>query len=350
MFKKLKLILAFLAFASPSFAQVAMSRNGGGSGSATVVIENGVTATSGCVAGGVLRSISNLVECGAGITWSGGTLSLTNGLTAVSPLIVYDNVTPVLTVADSGNFSVAPGGTTMFGVQTAVNPTGPTIVNGHYLSWAASVGASGDLILGRKAAKTLEIGRYNQTASPTDQIITATYGLGADKAGDNLVLGGGEATGSGVAGGIKMTSSVVAASSSTVQTAGDRMHVIGKYTTLTETTATAFARVAIPASTVAGGDIVVTVEANDATDFQSRTLTVPWSASNKAGTLSLGLGTPGEAVAASAGTLTCTLTFTDATGGNADFNADCTSSLTQTVLRANAQVRKNFGTGAISAQ
>lgn len=57
---------------------------------------------TGCVAGGVLRSISNLVECGAGITWSGGTLTLNNGAAAVSPFIIQDNGTPVVTVADNG--------------------------------------------------------------------------------------------------------------------------------------------------------------------------------------------------------------------------------------------------------
>ena len=80
MLKKISVVLAFLAFASPSFAQVAMSRNGGGSGSSgSSTITNGVTATSGCVAGGVLRSISNLVECGAGLTFDGTDLTIPQG-------------------------------------------------------------------------------------------------------------------------------------------------------------------------------------------------------------------------------------------------------------------------------
>ncbi len=83
MLKKISVVLAFLAFASPSFAQVAMSRNGGGSGSSgSSTITNGVTATSGCVAGGVLYSISNLVKCDGNFTFDNNILTVGNVTTA----------------------------------------------------------------------------------------------------------------------------------------------------------------------------------------------------------------------------------------------------------------------------
>lgn len=128
-----------------------------------------------------------------------------------------------------------------------------------------------------------------------------------------------------------------------------KMVIAGKYTTLTEATATAFLRINIPTGEVAGGEIVVTVEANDATDFQARTLRLIWAAVNKAGTTTVTISTPEEVVAVSAGTLTATITAVDAGSGNVDFKADATSSLTQTVLRANFQVSKNFGTGTITS-
>lgn len=47
---------------------------GGGGGSSTIT--SGSTVTSGCVAGGVLRSISNKVECGAGLTYASNVLTV----------------------------------------------------------------------------------------------------------------------------------------------------------------------------------------------------------------------------------------------------------------------------------
>lgn len=126
--------------------------------------------------------------------------------------------------------------------------------------------------------------------------------------------------------------------------------VAGKYTSLTEATATAFLRINIPTGEVAGGELIVTIQANDATDFQARTLRLIWAAVNKAGTTTVTISTPEEVVAVSAGTLTATITAVDAGSGNVDFKADATSSLTQTILRANFQVSKNFGTGTIASQ
>lgn len=71
MLRRIFAVFALLAASSVS-AQVGESRSGGSSGSSSSTITNGVTATSGCVAGGVLRSISNLVECGAGFTYATG--------------------------------------------------------------------------------------------------------------------------------------------------------------------------------------------------------------------------------------------------------------------------------------
>jgi len=231
--------------------------------------------------------------------------------------------------------------------------SGVTQVSSYGIGFVNSANAfSGSVMTSLKSpsAGTLQVG-LDVNGAAVNQTFKAHDGItGSNLAGAALTLSTGRGTGNATPADRIDQTAVPTASGETAQTLGDRVRVIGKYTDLTEATATAFARVAVASSTVAGGDVVVTVEANDATDFQARTLTVPWSASNKAGTLTLGLGTPSEAIAASAGTLTCTLTLVDSGSGKADFKADCTSSLHQTVLRANAQVRKNFGAGAISAQ
>lgn len=135
----------------------------------------------------------------------------------------------------------------------------------------------------------------------------------------------------------------------TNQTA-ERYSVVGTYKTLTESTATTFVRIGVATGTVTGGEIVITVHADDGTDFQARTLTFPWSAVNKAGTITANIGTPVESVAVSAGTLTVTIDTNDAGSGNLDIRANAVSSLTQTTLRCSYQVTKNIGVGTITPQ
>lgn len=109
MLKKTAVFVITLAIAlipSLSLSQVAMSRNGGGSGGGTI----GPGSPTDCIVDGAVWRTSTpaaTLDCGAGITWSGGTFTLNNGASAVSPLVVQDNGTPVLTVADGGNATFA---------------------------------------------------------------------------------------------------------------------------------------------------------------------------------------------------------------------------------------------------
>jgi len=57
--------------------------------SGTSTITNGVTPTSGCVAGGVLRSISNLVECGAGFTYATGVVGVGTASTTLGKIDLF---------------------------------------------------------------------------------------------------------------------------------------------------------------------------------------------------------------------------------------------------------------------
>lgn len=79
-----RLLAILLLCASPAAAQIGVPSTAPGSSTPSSTITNGVTDTSGCVAGGVLRSISNLVDCGAGFTYASGvagigTASATSG-------------------------------------------------------------------------------------------------------------------------------------------------------------------------------------------------------------------------------------------------------------------------------
>lgn len=131
---------------------------------------------------------------------------------------------------------------------------------------------------------------------------------------------------------------------------GDRYLIEGTYKTLTESSATPFVRVNLTSGSATGGEIIITVEANDGTNYQSRTLRFIWSAVNKAGTITATVQTPEEAAAVSSGTLTVTIDTNDAGSGNLDFRANAVSSLSQTTLRCSYQVKKNIGTGAITPQ
>ncbi len=123
----------------------------------------------------------------------------------------------------------------------------------------------------------------------------------------------------------------------------DRVKIPSIYKTLTESSATTFLIVTVATGEVSGGEILVTIEANDGTDFQARTIRFIWTAVNKAGTLSIAVNTPEEINTNSSGTLTCTITAIDGGSGNISFQANAVSSLSQSVLRASCMILKNFG-------
>lgn len=198
---------------------------------------------------------------------------------------------------------------------------------------------------------TYYFGNGLTSSSPFNVVVNATGGSGTNIAGASHTTISGIATGTGASGDIKEQTSVKGSSGTTAQTAGDRRSVIGKYTDLTESTATAFVRVNVPSGTVAGGSIIYTIQADDATNYQSLTGRILWDAVNKAGTTTVVYtDTQNGTGACSSGTLTNTTTAVDSGSGNVDFKLNAVSSLTQTTLRVNCQVFKNFGTGSISGQ
>lgn len=103
--------------------------------------------------------------------------------------------------------------------------------------------------------------------------------------------------------------------------------------TLTESSDTAIVDIAVAAGTVATGEFIFGIEANDATDYQTLRGRARYAVVNKAGTLTVDLTVIEESKAVSAGTLTATCTATSGTN-KITLNLNAVSSLTQTTLRA----------------
>lgn len=127
----------------------------------------------------------------------------------------------------------------------------------------------------------------------------------------------------------------------------NRIYIKAATKTLTESSATGVIDIALTAGKVAGGRVLYTVEANDATDYQAVTGYCGFSVVNKGGTLTPVLSPITEATAVSAGTLTVTPTL--ATGTNkVTFSLNAVSSLTQTTLRVKWQLHHD-GNATITA-
>jgi hypothetical protein len=115
---------------------------------------------------------------------------------------------------------------------------------------------------------------------------------------------------------------------------------------LTDATATTFVRVAVPSNGRQGGIVEYCIDANDATLYQTRCGSVPFSFVNEGGTESCtGFGTPSDADGTPTGTLTVTFDGTSASADTCDIRANATSSLTETTLQIDYTVRL-FGNAA----
>jgi hypothetical protein len=229
-------------------------------------------------------------------------------------------------------------GVTASGTGLAVWQSGFYRMNsGMTMGWTSgnSWSTASDTFFGRESAAVVQMGA--DAASPIAQKFKAHDGTGTDITGANFTLAGGQSTGTGRGGALIFQTSPSGATGSSVNSYSERAHYVAKAVTLTSAIATTVATIAVPIAKFVGGNCVVTVFASDATDHQARTLTFPFSAINKAGTVTAALGTPVEAIAVSAGTLTATIT-TVANGNAVDIKVDATSSLSETTLSATVAI------------
>lgn len=171
-------------------------------------------------------------------------------------------------------------------------------------------------------------------SSPNNASLLGVTGSGTDIAGGALNLSGGVSTGTGRGGAVVVNTPLSAASTgSSANSLTPRAYYSAKPVTLTESTATTFANIAVPSGTYAGGILTVTVFASDGTDHQSLTSQVRVDGVNKAGTVTPSVTQTDNTAAVSSGTLTCTYTVV-ASGNSFDVKANAVSSLSQTTLHA----------------
>lgn len=244
----------------------------------------------------------------------------------------------------SGEVSLYSGTTRRLGVSTEVR-----ICNDSPLGFSPN-NSTADVLLYRDSSATLQLGADAATA--TAQTLKAHDGSGTDKDGANLTIEGGQGTGTGRGGSLIARTSNTSTTGSTAQTYTERGRVIGKYVTLTESSATTILTIPVPATNYVGLAATITIYATDGTDHQSKTSRILVDAIAKTTTITPTLTQVDNTTAASAGTLSCTYTVADNGSNVLALKANAVSSLSQTVLRAHIVVTaiNSNGTAAITEQ
>ena len=117
----------------------------------------------------------------------------------------------------------------------------------------------------------------------------------------------------------------------------NRYYIKAATKTLTESSATGIVDIAVASGSVASGELLYSIQANDATDFQNLRGRVVYSIVNKGSVLTTSFTETADANAVSSGTLTCTATLVAGTN-KITLSLNAVSSLTQTTLRVKWQM------------
>jgi len=121
--------------------------------------------------------------------------------------------------------------------------------------------------------------------------------------------------------------------------------------TLTESTATAFIQIACANNSTVSGVIHFTVRANDATERQARSGSLPFSIVNISGTETVTFGTVyGDVAGLSSGTLTVTFDYSNSPTNAVLIRANAVSSLTQTLLEIDHRTELYRNTASVTYQ
>ena len=226
--------------------------------------------------------------------------------------------------------------------------------NTNLLQWDASASSSNntpDLTLGRQAAANLRQGAADAAApvAQTSSVQSVVAGT-SNTAGVDRTMTCSQGTGTGRGGAWIVQTAPPTASGTSQNALANRQYVYGGETTLTSATDTTVVTVALASSKYVGGYIMATIHADDGTDFQSITHHIPFSAVNKAGTVTAAIASPASSgTAASTGTLTVSWTAV-ASGANVLLKCNADSSLTETTLKVSWQLFLNGdGTAGITA-
>jgi hypothetical protein len=367
-----RLLAALLLVASPALAQSNGWREAANGWGEIQTAAGGVPAA--CITAGMVPFLGSPVSggytCDSGLTYDAATDTLTVGaagaITLGTDVGLSRSSAGVLKVTDGG----AGNGTLMVStIRVAPGGMGYSYLSGasgdQRLAWGDSdpyiYTANGILIGGgainaspttvrSSAANTLQLGAAPNATPVANTLIVGESGSGTDIAGANGVIQSGAGTGAGAGSMLVLRTPTAGASGAGTQTMTDRLVLPGRWTTLTESSATGIATVTFPASSVASVELLVTIEANDGTEYQVVTSRVRVSSVRKAAgnTISAVALVGTDLPSPSSGTLTYTATVTEGAAA-VTVNANAVSSLTQTTLRANIQVISN-GPGVTVAQ
>jgi len=229
--------------------------------------------------------------------------------------------TTEIALATGGSGQISYAGTPIVSWnQTA----GWKLGNGMPLNW------NSDLLLGRDGAATLQLG--TDAASPIPQVIKAHDGAGADKDGADIALAGGNGTGTGKGGAVLTATSISGAAGSVQGSLSTRTYQSARPTALTESADTTIASITLASGKYIGGRVLVTVAAEDGSDYQARSAVLVFSAVNKGGTIVATISAEGSATDAfTAGTLTAVWTIAQ-NGAAVEIKCNAVSSLEETAL------------------
>lgn len=294
-----------------------------------------ITPTSGTWVGDITNISVKILAANTGIlnaeeiSLNSGQLLLPNGNQTYPPLAFSKN-------NDTGFYYDSSN----VGVSWSVGGT----KNGHFTAGGVYfVSARIDLGSGttlRGGVNEFQLG--NDAASPVDQTLKACDGSGADKAGAMLTLQGGQSTGTGAGGSLKLQTAYTSTTSSTANTQYTRQYVDGKVHSINNNSATAMFSIACADGNAVGGYINYTVEVTDGTDFQVESGTFTFAAVNKATetwTTDADKGTFSQAVSAS--TLAVTWAVDTATADTMKITVNSNSGLTPTSTKVQFQIFLN---------
>jgi hypothetical protein len=335
------LIAVLLIFAVNANADLVRTRPTGGGGGVAAAVTPGTTTVTGCQNRVIYGDNSSVLNCEAEFGYATATNLLTVGSATVSTLLTIPAGSTASTgtllgndtdtwigSAAAGNISFYTNNVERFRMGTG----GAFTMAGSQLSFGSL--AVPDLLFGREAAATFELGT-DVNGAAVAQTIKAHDGItGTDVAGANLTSAGGRGTGAGQPGDRIISTGTQLATGTTAQTLVTRFHVEGGTRTLTDATATTVFTVTTGNDLSCGGTLFFTVEAADAANQQTTSGEAHFAAADNAA------GAGGEACtaavtgtnvsAATSGTLTVTA---DATTGTdlCNIRLTATGSLTETV-------------------
>lgn len=341
---------------------------GGGIGGSLGATDNAVLradGTGGATAQGSSVTINDagaVIGLGSGVAYTfGGIASSDVAMRKGTPVKSGEPIIDVVT-GNEGALASLDALTVVVGANHSVNSEGGylTLWNSARTVTASYVGAGiglrtagvfpPDVWLGRLGPNVGSIGSTENGADGTLRLaaVTGAIASGTNIDGEDLAFTGGASTGTGVGGAVVVSTTPSGTSGTTANSGAHREYIYAGAVTLTESSATALVvGIGVASGTVTGGTLWYTIESNDTTDYQVLRGRVLFSAVNKAGTLTVTLGTPEEITSVSIGTLTNTVTLT--TGTNTIIpNLNAVSSLTQTTLRATFRISLDGGTGAVS--